>query len=188
MRPLSINEKFEISDTLGGIASWYGLRARPSGFGGTPEGQSAVFSTEEALTFFPALRDADNVRHGVICYPNVLSDKESSAFELVQLNKENGIETKHLNSLPTSKLQKTLILLLATILNQDNDPYVFEELEYDGEVLIRQTFNKTKLFKLRKEMPKQYKVYLACMKTINPEAIIAQLIEIKKEEATDVKH
>ncbi|MFT5852001.1 MAG: hypothetical protein ACI87J_001976 [Colwellia sp.] len=188
MTPLSTSEKIEISETLGGIANWYGLRARPSGFGGTPQGQSAVFSTEEALTMFSALRDTANVRHGVICYPSVLTEKEASSFELVPLNKDNGIEAKHLNSLPTSELQKSLVLLIATILNLDNDPFVLEELNYDGESLIRQTFKKTKLYKVRKEMAKQYQVYLSCMKTIKPEAIIAQLIEIKKEVTTDVKH
>lgn len=188
MAQLSTSEKFEISETLGGIASWYGLRARPSGFGGTPEGQSAVFSTEEALTLFSALRDTNNVRHGAICYPSVLSEKEASDFELVPLNKDNGIEAKHLNSLPTSELHKSIILLIATILSQDNDPYVFEELKYDGESLIRETFKKTKLYTVRKEMPKQFQVYLSCIRTIKPEAIIAQLIEIKKEETTDVKH
>jgi hypothetical protein len=182
MNSLTIEDKIEISETLGGIHSWYGLRARPACLGATPKGHSAIFTNDEALTMFSSLHDIHNVRHGAICFPILLTEHEAKSYELVLLDKVNEIEHKHLASIPTSEQQKSLISLLANIIHKGMDQYTIQELEHEGEFIIAETFKKTKIFSLRSSMPKQYTEFYECMKTIKAEAVIAQLIKLIKED------
>lgn len=188
MKTLSIEEKVENSEIHGGILSWYGLRARPADIGATPKGHSAIFSKDEALTLFPALRDANNVRYGAICFPELLTEKDTSSYELVLLSKEHAIEQKYLTSIATSPLQKHLISVLVNIIFQDMDAYTIIELENDGDIIIEQAFNKTELYDLRFALPKQFQVFFACMKTIKADAVIARLIELVKEDDNDASN
>jgi hypothetical protein len=188
MEILSTLDKLTLSESFGGIASWYGLRGRPAGGGGTPKNESAVFSKVEALKFFPALKDESNVRHGVICYPTVLTELQISSFELIPLNKVNGIENRYMDSLPTGVLQQNIISLLAIIISKEMDSNTMSDLEDDGRYIIHQAFKQTKIFSLRKLLPKHYEKFYECMKTINPQAFIAKLTEINEEERFDVKH
>lgn len=188
MNNLCIEEKIEISKTLGGIQSWYGLRARPAGLGATPKGHSAILSKEEALATFPGLRDSNNVRHGVICFPQLLTEKEAGSYELVLLDKDHGIEHKHLDSIPASDQQMSLISLLAIIIHKDMDAHTISELEYEGDIIIHQAFKKTRLYDLRFALPKQYQEFNECMKTIKTDAVIARLIELVKEDDIDASN
>ena len=180
MTTLAIDEIFENSKVLGGIAAWYGLRARPFSLACQPKGQSAVFTKEQALELFPQLKDNNNTRHGAITYPAPLTGAQIQSFELVPLNKEHGIELAHVNSIPTSDLQVLIIDLLAKeFLKVDAEIQEYRYLlEDDDGHELRQAFKQTAIFKNRKESPAQIEEFnecKECLKEIHPDAVIARI-------------
>ena len=150
----SIKESIQNAELLGGIASWYGLRARPLAGGTTPKDHSAYFSKQQALELFPKLRHETNIRHGIVCFPRELEAREAQSFELIPLNKAKGLESEYLNSIPSNEEQATLINRLAAIINvNDKDGYAIEELEYESEKMLKKAFKELPEFSDRKPYP-----------------------------------
>lgn len=175
MLTISTNEKIENSNILGGIASWYGLRARPAGGGCIPKNHSAIFTHDEALSLFPAINDKNNVRHGVVCYPHTLDDSEVNSFELIPLNKDKSIEQAMANSIPDNEMQADYINMIAATLMQTPNEFLIEDLEYEGDVLIRDAFKNSNAFKERNTHPELFKAYKALFTSTHANPIIARV-------------
>lgn len=177
MESQTVADKIESSGIFGGITAWYGMRARPAGLGATPKGQSAIFTNEEALTLFNALKDTNNIRHGVICYPSTLSEKDIKAYELIPLSKQNGIELKFSQPEVKSSLHKALISLISNVIISEHKEYALNILEYHGTECINNAFKQTNIFRLRKSLPEHYKLYFECFQTITSDMVVQCIID-----------
>jgi len=172
----SIEDKIKTSIALGGIGSWYGLRARAY----FPSDHSAIFTKEEAVALFPNLKDQNNIRHGVICYPQVLTVESINTYELIVLDKSRGLELMASTELEEAERKQALINTLAFTLNVPENAFVFLELEQDGQLELIKAFKQTSIFKERFENKAFFQEAVKCFKTITPAEVINELKRIKQ--------
>jgi hypothetical protein len=177
---LSSNFSVESCEINAHVTFWYGLRMRPCGGGAVPKSFNEQFNKEQALDLFPKLRDANNVRHGVINYSVELSNQEVKSFELVPLDQSMGIELEHLNTIPKSELEGKLVEVLALYFLENGDSWTTDEIRYDSEYELKNAFKKTTIFADRTKDMDTFKSFVECLKSLPYQAVISRLIDLRK--------
>lgn len=87
-----LQSKLEIAQSFGGANHWYGLRMRPYSLAAQPNGNSAYLDADLAKSIFTQMRDKNNIRHGVLAYPEKLSERDAQHFDMIPIDITDGSE------------------------------------------------------------------------------------------------